>query len=166
MAVQNITYDNKSYLNQNADIPATNKVQDIDMNEIKSVVNNNASEITGNATKIANITGQILWTNPNPTSAITSPTVINLEDYDCDILECFYKNSLNSTLRYSTRFFKGYDTRLQILTTDTVLFFRGLNYVSDTSYRIELPYYTGTVSNPNELCIPLYIIGYKTGLFS
>lgn len=45
MAVQTITYDDKQYLNQNADIPATNKVQDADMNEIKSVVNNNANEL-------------------------------------------------------------------------------------------------------------------------
>ena len=45
MAVQTITYGDKQYLNQNADIPATNKVQDVDMNEIKSVVNNNALEV-------------------------------------------------------------------------------------------------------------------------
>ena len=44
MAVQTITYDNKVALNENPDIPATNKVQDSDMNEIKSAVNNNASE--------------------------------------------------------------------------------------------------------------------------
>jgi hypothetical protein len=36
-----ITYDNKSYINQNADIPAANKVQDSDLNEIKTVVNTN-----------------------------------------------------------------------------------------------------------------------------
>ena len=48
MAVQTITYGDKSYLNENIDIPATNKVQDIDMNEIKSVVNNNANEFTEN----------------------------------------------------------------------------------------------------------------------
>lgn len=44
MAVQTITYGDKQYLNENADIPATNKVEDTDMNEIKSVVNNNATE--------------------------------------------------------------------------------------------------------------------------
>lgn len=48
MAIQTITYANKVAINQNADIPATNKVQDIDMNEIKSVVNNNANEFTKN----------------------------------------------------------------------------------------------------------------------
>lgn len=37
----NITYNNKSFLNQNADIPNVNKVTDNDMNEIKSVVNAN-----------------------------------------------------------------------------------------------------------------------------
>ena len=50
MAVQTITYDDKQYLNQNADIPATNKVQDTDMNEIKAVVNNNATILQGNTT--------------------------------------------------------------------------------------------------------------------
>lgn len=43
MEVQTLTYGDKSFLNENADIPATNKVKDTDMNEIKSVVNNNAT---------------------------------------------------------------------------------------------------------------------------
>lgn len=46
MAIQNITYDDKSYINQNANIPNVNKVNDTDMNEIKSVVNNNATELS------------------------------------------------------------------------------------------------------------------------
>lgn len=41
-----ITYSNKSYINQNADIPAANKVQDTDMNEIKTVVNTNDDLLT------------------------------------------------------------------------------------------------------------------------
>lgn len=45
MAVQTITYDNKVALNVNPDIANTNKVTDNDMNEIKSVVNNNANNI-------------------------------------------------------------------------------------------------------------------------
>lgn len=77
MAVQTITYEDKSYLNQNADIPATNKVQDTDMNEIKSVVNNNANETNTNTNNITNIlsaeiysTSEVktnyLWTNNKP----------------------------------------------------------------------------------------------------
>ena len=40
-----ITYDDKSYLNQNASVPNANKVCDSDMNEIKSVVNSNYDEM-------------------------------------------------------------------------------------------------------------------------
>ena len=36
-----ITYDDKVYLNENASVPAINKVQASDMNEIKNVVNAN-----------------------------------------------------------------------------------------------------------------------------
>jgi hypothetical protein len=41
-----ITYTNKAYINQNADIPVANKVTDDDMNEIKSVVNTNDDDTT------------------------------------------------------------------------------------------------------------------------
>lgn len=50
MAVQTLTYGDKQFLNQNADIPATNKVEDTDMNEIKQVVNNNATILQGETT--------------------------------------------------------------------------------------------------------------------
>lgn len=67
MAVQTITYGDKSYLNQNADIPATNKVQDTDMNEIKAVVNNNAiilqnnTEISQTEVKIGEDNGKSIY---------------------------------------------------------------------------------------------------------
>ncbi len=45
MAIRTITYDNKVALNENPDIADVNKVTDDDMNEIKSVVSNNANNI-------------------------------------------------------------------------------------------------------------------------
>lgn len=45
MAIQKITYSDKSYINENASVSAINKVQATDMNEIKTVVNNNADLI-------------------------------------------------------------------------------------------------------------------------
>lgn len=69
MAVQTITYGNKQYLNQNANIPATNKVQDTDMNEIKSVVNNNATETSNNTTNIGNLSN---LATENKTSIVNS----------------------------------------------------------------------------------------------
>ena len=41
-----ITYDDKSYLDENPSIPDVNKVTDDDMNEIKSVVNTNDNTTT------------------------------------------------------------------------------------------------------------------------
>lgn len=46
MSVQKITFTDKQQLNANASISAINKCQAVDMNEIKSVVNNNADELT------------------------------------------------------------------------------------------------------------------------
>ena len=95
MAVQTITYDNKSYINLNADIPATNKISDTDMNEIKSVVNNNATELstditntTNNTTAITNLTPVELYNN-------TSGTLgqVNLSETSANFtyIEIFFK---------------------------------------------------------------------------
>lgn len=44
--VTTITYNNKVAINENPNIADVNKVKDDDMNEIKSVVNNNATELS------------------------------------------------------------------------------------------------------------------------
>lgn len=69
MAVQNITFDDKSFLNQNSGIADVNKVNDTDMNEIKSVVNNNANETDNNQTIIYN------YFNLSTNETITSGTI-------------------------------------------------------------------------------------------
>ena len=50
-----ITYANKVAINENAEIPNINKITDDDMNEIKTVVNNNDDDITIN-TNLTNAT--------------------------------------------------------------------------------------------------------------
>ena len=57
MAVQTITYQDKQYLDENASIAAVNKVRDIDMNEIKDVVNNNAAITLQNQTMVYSLEG-------------------------------------------------------------------------------------------------------------
>lgn len=160
MAVQTITYGDKSYLNQNADIPATNKVQDTDMNEIKSVVNNNATELT-------NITGQILWTNPNPTNPMASQA-ITLSSSDYDMYEVIFYGSFTGADTLTTgRIPKGGNFFLQqIYNTGSgnILRSRKIQYVSDTSMTVT-DGTQGETTN-NNVNIPVYIIGYKTGLFN
>jgi hypothetical protein len=169
MAVQTINYDDKQYLNQNADIPATNKVQDTDMNEIKSVVNNNAQETI-------NITGQILWTNPNPTSNF-SAQAITLSSSDYDMYEILFITNLgDSTTRINTsgKLIKGYGTRLGYVFAGSTnpganVCSRWVDYVSDTELTFAtgyLAYGTTTRIENNGFIVPVYIIGYKTGLFN
>lgn len=67
MAIQTITYSNKSYINENAGVAATNKVQATDMNEIKTVVNNNATELTNTNTALDKI-GEIVSYTLTPVS--------------------------------------------------------------------------------------------------
>lgn len=43
--IKNITYENKEAIQNNPDLPKKNMVTDADMNEIKTVVNNNANEL-------------------------------------------------------------------------------------------------------------------------
>ena len=78
MALQNITYSDKSTMNSNSDVPAINKVQASDMNQIKSVVNNNANvfgdyivESGGNYIKYANGT-LIQWGSLSVTVAVST----------------------------------------------------------------------------------------------
>lgn len=162
-----ITYANKVAINENAEISDINKITDDDMNEIKTVVNNNDDELITINTKLTNITGQILWTNQDPTQNISQATNISLSSSDYDILEIYYIQATNSTsLMYSNKILKGASTRMRISTSDGTNIYRGMTYLSDTSYRIDLPYSETTLPNIYSLVIPYKIIGYKTGLFN
>lgn len=111
--------------------------------------------------------GNLLWTNPDPAQAISQETNITLSSSDYDILEVIYAQSTTSTgLMYSIKFLKGGSTRMRISSTDGSNMYRGITYLTDTSYRIDLPYSNNTTIAVSTISIPLYIIGYKTGLFS
>ena len=55
MAIRNITYSNKVALNENPSVADINKGRAVDWNEIKAVVNNNATETSTNTDDIANL---------------------------------------------------------------------------------------------------------------
>lgn len=64
-----INYNDKQFLYQNADIPAENKINDVDMNEIKQVVNENDDKVgdlnTLNTTEKSSIVDAINEITPN-----------------------------------------------------------------------------------------------------
>lgn len=155
-----ITYSNKSDITTTA-TPNVNKVLASDLNEIKSVVNQND-------TLLSNITGNILWTNPNPTNDFSGQNIILSSD-DYDVLEWYYRNDVPSNLCFSQQILKGYGTQLDFLSTasGSRQWSRRIIRNSDTSFTCWdcVKVDGSSTTNDNGLCVPLYVIGYKTGLF-
>lgn len=156
MAVNTITYANKVNLNENSGIAEINKVTDANMNEIKSVVNNNATELS-------NLQGSILWTNPNPSAAVNNGTTATLssDDYDYIIwLYCYNTNSSNTNIQKSSICLKGNSVMMNVIGYSTgALMRRVADYTNDTTYTFR-DAYNGT-NIDNAYCIPLYAIGCK-----
>lgn len=167
-----ITYTNKVALNENADIPNVNKVTDDDMNEIKTVVNNNDDELTTINTKVTNITGQILWTNSNPSNSFPNKT-ITLSSGDYDEIGIYYYDYMVSKGMQYIRAKKGESIRLiTIFWYDSKIYLanRKIDFTTSTSVVIDnaTGIETGAITTPvvvNAQCIPMYFVGYKTGLF-
>jgi hypothetical protein len=156
------------------DITVTQTGNNIELqidSDVKTQINQNTSNITDAQQDILDITGQILWTNSNPNNAFSSQTILlNSENYD--ILEIFFKNAYDNNNIYSLKTLKGCDIVLQcnhVSSSNTIYHrYRKMTYASDTSYTFS----TGTqqltssssIENSDLYIIPLYIIGYKTGI--
>ena len=115
---------------------------------------------------LGNVRGQILWTNPNPTIAF-EPQIINLSSDDYDFYEIIITPTINTVDNYIevVKGIKGKGTYLKYFTSDGNVYRRKVDYVDGTKLTIENPTTSnGTLDNIN--IIPLYVIGYKTGLFS
>lgn len=146
-------------------IVQANQNKKISKENILGNIENGISVLTN---QVLNITGQILWTNSNPTSEFSAQT-ITLSSSDYDLLEVFYKKTKDDMFVNSTRFFKGTCSLLFQIDNSFVIFERTISDATDTTLTFtEGKIYTtqGTITTQNSRCIPLYIIGYKTGLFN
>ena len=120
-------------------------------------------DIDVNTQNISNITGKILWTNPDPQKSFTAQT-ITLSSNDYDILEIYFDIYIDTNLINCNKFVKGTGTRLSYVTTSTNNIYRNITRVNDKKYSVENA--TSNSGTVNDNLIPRYIIGYKTGLFS
>lgn len=110
MAIQTITFTDKTQLYPNSDVADVNKVKAADMNEIKNVVNNNASELTSVNTSLNNniiystdsveigkwVDGEILYRKilvidnlPNITSTTYPVNFTNLGTYTANVVRVY-----------------------------------------------------------------------------
>ena len=112
--------------------------------------------------------GTLLWTNSSPTSTFASQT-ITLSSSDYDILEIFFKKTAGENNLISTKTLKSYNADLGYI-DECVLFSRKMQYVSDTKYKfLSGSYLTPAmtqITTDNTRSVPIYIVGYKTNLFS
>ena len=119
---------------------------------------------------INNLKGTILWKNTNSNLSFAKQTISlldNIENYDR--YEIIYKNWISHEYYLTTGLIPvGLNTRFNALSSTitwrNVLSMSGKNFQFDngTSYTS----YNGSTSEANENCIPVYVIGYKTDLFT
>lgn len=147
------------------DITVSQSGENIELNTTVDMQTIETNVLT-NTTNIANITGTILWTNPNPSSSFIGQTItITGEDYD--VYEIYYKMTASSDYLESIRFIKGHGSFVEIadIVNRVGACSRIITSSSDTEIIFEdCKKTTGT--NDNAALIPLYIVGYNTGLFS
>lgn len=127
--------------------------------------NNNSLEVNGKAIDF----GTILWTNPNPTSSFSAQSVNLIESLDnFDAYSIIHRQSTSNSRYISTgKIPVGHGTFMaNPLATNQ---YRGTNEnTSGSSITFTAGYRAnadGTFTEDNTLVIPMYVIGYKTGLF-
>lgn len=113
--------------------------------------------------RISNITGKILWTNPKPTSEFETQNItLNSSDYDFyEVFYCSNTNSTNKTYEIK-RGLKGYGITMNVVVNNANTY-RTIQYVDNITLNVGSGY-SGTEIQERR-CVPIYVIGYKTGLF-
>ena len=129
--------ENNIQLNTSVDLSTLNN----DVNEIKTIVSTNT---------------KILWTNLNPSSAISSDTTITLSSDDYDYILWVMRVSTTNNLSCSNISFKGYGLRTYIGGN-----YRNITRNNDTSYTIN----PANSTDFNNALIPIYAIGYICQIF-
>ena len=118
-----ITYENKTFINENAQIADINKVNDSDLNEIKEVVNendtnvgdlanlstNDKSSLVGAINELNNKNLKKLWENSNTTSKFSPQTITLLSD-NYDYLMWLYFDDVGNNYSMSRNSLKGSGT--------------------------------------------------------
>lgn len=166
---------------------ATNKLW-IDTGEIGSQVSEITNEYStsiglGYSANYINNLSKIVWTNPNPTSVMAETTITIDDISDYDSYEIIYKTWITADILHSTGIIpKGNNLFLNVNEVNpsanlSSLDIRLIEYVSTTQLKVNYGVVqnintdgtitiTSNTAGTNGTCLPLYVIGHKTGLFS
>lgn len=164
MALNKITWTNKTTLDPQPSIARENKCTDAYLNEIKTVVNDAIDQVDTNTTKIGHISPVLLWTNPSPSSSFTGQ--INVDFSNVDAYQIIWATSTSGVVKDCTGIIPvGSRTELYTTYYDNAIKLRYRQVTAITSSTITFGDASENGNTNNGACIPLYIIGYKTGLF-
>lgn len=110
--------------------------------------------------------GQVIWTNPNPSSSFANQTITVDDMSNFKYIEIYFKKSGNETPTNSWKILKGFDTELSYIDSSFILFMRTVTYKNNTQLEFgQAKYFGGAsnfpVTNDNNRCIPIYIVGHK-----
>lgn len=114
--------------------------------------------------------GKILWTNDSIAEiSTTNITVDDMSEYS--IIEIAFRQHLNDTSKITTsRMIKSAGNGMmqfnEVGSGYWVIRTREIAFTNNTTINIKQGYevVSGTVSSRNNVCIPIYVIGYKTEL--
>ena len=183
MAYQKQTWENAPSTNSPLSADRLNHMEDGIDNAYKQIKNSYDTSIDYSyscdyANDNFETKGTVLWTNSNPTSEFASQT-ITLSSNDYDILEFYIKSGTTGSRISIVKVAKGYGGLVEEMTElnegysqYTGFRQRVFNYVDDTHYSFNSclsRYGTNQSIVPyvqNSLFVPIYVVGYKTGLFS
>ena len=107
----------------------------------------------------------IMWTNPNPGESFDKQ-MIELSTDDYDMYEIYYRQSPTSSTVLSIKGIAGQSTLLHFADGySNEIGARGVYKQTDRKQlSVETAYYGGNTTANNSYCIPLWVVGYKTGL--
>ena len=128
------------------------------------VTANNLNEMQNILGRNFQLKGKLLWTNPNPIATFPQQD-ITLSSSDYDMLEIFYKSSGRNSYCFSQKTLKGLSTVITNVspTQSPYVQRRYVDYINDTKYNVKSV--EGAYGGDNINLVPIYVVGYKTGLF-
>lgn len=135
----------------------------------KKIKMNDEVYIGNSNVQVRDLLGTLLWTNSNSKNEFekTKITIKNVVDYD--VLEIWYKAHTGSIGIMSRKIITKCGGELFKGTTDTsgnaIFYQRAIEYIDENTIQINNCRVENVGYYPS-LLIPVYIVGYKTGLFS
>lgn len=168
-----VTGDGKSFIDYGEERLPVGGTPDTEMSDRSrnTVENNVIKQYVDNSI----ISRKLLWTNPNPNVQFSAQS-ITLSSDDYDVLEIYYYDWVD-TSGYKDllcqKTIKGHSTKLQVQLSHNGNSYAGnrrIRYIDDTTLQVDDDYRiidNSAFNNAkaNYWNVPVYIVGYKTGLF-